>query len=174
MNIPPRKNKKTLIIPLLVIVFIVIVIVIGMLWAKNNNPQSTSTNNQNTTQADKDTNNTANSETEKDNTSSDASPKPPSDTVGVIVVDASQYDNIFEVRAYANATEAGTCTYTFAKDGKVITKKSNANSGPSTASCETLDVPVAELSKGNWDLTIKYTSTSNSFTGSTKATISIK
>lgn len=171
-----KNSKKKFIIPLVIVLAIIALgAAAGVVCAMNrNNPaadqskQEKSGSNENTIIPD------TNDPNDKPDTDSDASPKPPSDNVGVVIVDASQYDNIFEIRAYANATESGTCSYTFTSGSKTVTKQTDANSGPSTASCNTLEVPVSELGIGTWDITIDYASTSKNYTGTTKLTATIK
>lgn len=103
------------------------------------------------------------------------SSSPPNNNVSVIVVDASQYDNIFEVRAYANIIESGTCSYVFSSGSFVIRKTTEATAGPSTSPCATLDVPLGELSANKqWSLTVSYKSASGIYQGSTDRSITIK
>lgn len=175
MKILSHKNKKILLISLLVIALLIAGAVTWAAYTSSKN--STPVQGAPATPQNNDTRDTPPASAkpnDKPDTSNDVSPKPASDAINLVVVDASQYDDIFEIRVYAEATEAGTCTYTFTKDSKVVTKQNNANSGPSTASCDTLDVPTSELGVGTWAIKIQYESTSKKYTGTSTLTATIK
>lgn len=98
-----------------------------------------------------------------------------SSDIPLTIVDASQYNGQFEVRAYANIDENGTCTFTFTKGTKSLKKESIATGGPITSSCQTIDVPTSDLGDvGDWQLNISYISNSRKYSGSTVKTITIK
>ncbi len=94
--------------------------------------------------------------------------------VSLVIVDASQYDSIFEVRSYVNSSEQGTCTYTFSRGSQKITKQTNTLANGTTTSCTTLDVNITEFStSGDWQLVIDYLSSSKSVSGQTTKTVAI-
>lgn len=81
------------------------------------------------------------------------------------IVDASQYDQTVEVRAFVdNVVESeGTCTFTFTKGTATVTKTSKASPSASTTQCSMIKVASSEFaSKGDWILTVSYDSTTSS------------
>jgi len=95
-------------------------------------------------------------------------------TVTLQIVDASQYNSIVEVRAYANASDDGTCGYTFSNGTTSFTKTSQASAGPSTSNCNTIDVPTSNFSAGTWSVKVEYQSTSKTITGSASKTFTVE
>jgi len=95
-------------------------------------------------------------------------------TAEVIIVDASQYENEIEVRAFiANVIESGTCTYTFVKDQEKLTKTMPATADASSTPCMTLIVPRSEFSSaGTWNLTVAFES--ETITGSQAQEVVLK
>ncbi len=83
------------------------------------------------------------------------------ETAEVVIVDASQYEDEIEVRAFvANVLEIGTCTYIFKNGASTITKSQSAYPDASTTPCTTLVVPRAEFANpGSWNLTVTFEST---------------
>lgn len=95
-------------------------------------------------------------------------------TVTPMFTDASQYGNTVEVRAYINGIveSDGTCTFTFTKDAKTITKTSASLTNPNYTNCETVSVPTSEFaSKGTWQLKISYQSPKSQGSASTSLEI---
>lgn len=100
----------------------------------------------------------------------------PANEASVVIVDASQYDDIVEVRAFvSNIIEDGTCTYVFTKENSRIEKTSPAYGDASTTPCVTLTVPRSEFeNSGTWNVTVTYTDTVNTITGSTSQDVEIQ
>ncbi len=96
----------------------------------------------------------------------------------ISIVDASQYDQEFEVRAYVTGTLSndGTCTATFTKDGnRTVTKSVIAAPNVSNMSCATAKIPVSDFqSKGEWGLVVSYQSTNGVVGQSKPVTVTIK
>lgn len=91
-------------------------------------------------------------ETEQNNT-------PPSSAN--IVVDAGQYNDTIEVRAYAaNVFESGgTCTATLKYGDATITRQVTAFESARTTQCKGIDIPRSEFkTAGDWQLTVSYSS----------------
>ena len=108
-------------------------------------------------------------------TVNDATNTAPHTDVSVVIVDASQYDDTFEIRAYANAVESGTCTYTFSKGAVTFQKEAVASTSATTSSCATFNVPTTDFPEtGEWNLTVTYTSASDKYSGSATQTVTIK
>ena len=76
-------------------------------------------------------------------------------------MDANQYGDQVEVRAFANSIEDGTCSYTFTMGDNSFTKSTPAYADASTTPCINLEVSVADFSSsGTWNLFIQYESAS--------------
>jgi len=81
------------------------------------------------------------------------------------IVDASQYDDTFEVRAgVTNLTEEnGTCEFTFTKGSQTLSRTTDAIFSGTSVNCATLDIPIVDFpAKGDWQMVVKYTSTTAS------------
>ena len=78
----------------------------------------------------------------------------------VVIVDASQYDNTIEVRAFvSNHVEGGTCSYRFTRGNNTINKSLPAHADASTSICPMLEVDRSEFpSSGDWQLVVSYES----------------
>lgn len=92
-------------------------------------------------------------------------------TVSVIITDASQYDDLIEVRSFIpDHYQDGTCTITFRKDDRTLTKMTPAYRDISTTICTNPNIKRSEFStSGEWQVTVSYESadakgTSNSQT----------
>lgn len=96
------------------------------------------------------------------------------ENVNVVVVDASQYSDVVEVRVYAQAVADGKCTFEFSNGSKgTLSKQAVAKAGANTTQCTTIDVPVTDFpTKGSWQLSVTYTSDDGKLEGS--ATSSFK
>lgn len=95
-------------------------------------------------------------------------------SVTVFIVDASQYDNTVEVRAYVSGVvESGVCNVVFTQGTSKITKQVAATANASSTVCATLDVPLSEFSgRGTWNVTVSYSSDTS--VGSTSKDIILK
>lgn len=62
------------------------------------------------------------------------------------------------IRTTINQTiTSGSCHLTLTKDGKSVSRHSGLIQNPSSSSCEGFDIPVSELSTGDWNVSIKVT-----------------
>jgi len=111
----------------------------------------------------------------KNSNADTSTPSSQDKTAEVIIVDASQYSDVVEVRAFvANHIEDGTCTYTFTKDNSKIVKTEPANADASTTPCITLDIPKSEFKlAGTWNLVVDYISTSAGISGTSSKTVEV-
>jgi len=101
-------------------------------------------------------------------------PKTDLNSANLIIVDASQYDDEIEVRAFAsNVLENGTCTYSFSLAGQTtVTKETAAYADASTTPCITLTLPRADFAvSGDWQLTVTFSSTNYKGNASQKVVI---
>jgi hypothetical protein len=95
------------------------------------------------------------------NTDTPAAPAAPSSgskgNVEVTITANAQNDGLFQLRTLISAVvNTGTCTVTFTKGQQTVTKQAGVQSLPSTSTCKGFDVPVSELSPGQWDVTVTY------------------
>ena len=103
-------------------------------------------------------------------------PASPSGTADLRITDASQYEDVIEVRAFvANIYEAGTCTVVFTKSGQPsVTTTSQAFKDVSTTQCGANDTARSKFSvTGNWQATVTYSSPSGT-TGTADKAVTIK
>jgi cytoskeletal protein RodZ len=118
-----------------------------------------------------------NSPSDEDNTGNNAKneeekPTTPTDEQGkkiaqIVVVDASQYDDVFSVRAgVTNLTEeGGNCEFVFTKGQQTLTRASEGIFTGTSVNCQSIEIPIKDFpAKGEWQMVVKYTS--NAATGS--------
>lgn len=88
-------------------------------------------------------------------------PTPSANSVTPIIVDASQYANMIEVRSYVPDVyeDGGTCTFVFSKGSLQFTKESAAAKGATTTTCTNISVGRDEFSAaGQWSVITTYSS----------------
>ncbi len=93
----------------------------------------------------------------------------------VVIVDASQYDQEIEVRAFiSNTLHEGTCSFDFTQSGQqTIHKELPAYPDASTTPCITLTLPRSDFpASGVWQLSVTYES--DSVVGSAKQEVEIR
>lgn len=114
-------------------------------------------------------------ETRQRQPSSLNNPNPKNKNVDVIITDASQYDDIIEVRSFVpNHYEDGTCTIKFEKDSDSFSKSAPAYKDISTTICTNPEIKRSEFSSsGNWTVIVSYSSATASG-NSEKQKITIK
>jgi hypothetical protein len=94
-------------------------------------------------------------------------------TVDITVTSSVQNNDTFQIRTLIGVVDnTGTCTLNLSKSTTTISKTSGVQALSSTSTCKGFDIPVAELSAGEWIATINYDNAS--LTGSTKKNITIK
>lgn len=88
-----------------------------------------------------------------------------------VVTYAGQYGAQVEVGAYVNVFEdSGTCTATFTKDGKTVTKSVQAIKNVSSVDCPAISIASTEFaSKGSWNLVVSYSSSAHQGKSDSKA-----
>lgn len=81
-------------------------------------------------------------------------------SVTVVVVDAGQYDDVIEVRAYTpDVLQEGVCTITFTRGSHTVVKEVKAHPDVSSTICTNLEVKRNEFpAGGEWSVVIDYTS----------------
>ena len=87
------------------------------------------------------------------------------------ITSANKVGNTLVLRININQyLSSGTCTLNLEKNGAVVEKTAAIFPTASTSSCEGFDVPMSELSEGNWKVTISLSANgkTGTITGSTK------
>jgi hypothetical protein len=100
---------------------------------------------------------------ENDSTGSQSSP--------TIVLEASQYEDIVEIRAYITGIfeDNGQCKLSLRKDSSSITRTSTSFASATTTQCGAINIPVSEFpTSGEWQTIMEYTSNSTVSTSSIK------
>lgn len=105
----------------------------------------------------------------QDQASNNAS-QPTAKPVTPIIVDASQYGDVIEVRGFVpQITEAnGTCTYTFT-GASTFTRQQAAVADATTTRCPAFDLPTSLFAPGTWSTTITYTSPTHTGTSDSRS-----
>jgi hypothetical protein len=167
---PQQKNgKKVLLLPLLILLLGGIVFGLEKsgvinLYSRDEASNSNTPNPVNTVNYDPPTEEEKNAgdEQKEEIVSEENTQNQKPDSAEVIIVDASQYGDEIEVRAFvANVIESGTCTFWFHKLNIEITKTTPAYADASTTPCITLTIPRSEFPEaGDWGLTVSFESAS--------------
>ncbi len=81
-------------------------------------------------------------------------------SANVIIVDADQYDDVVEVRAFiSDHVQDGTCFYRFTRNNQLVEKSLPAHADASTTICPNLEVDRTEFpTAGDWQLVVTYES----------------
>jgi hypothetical protein len=99
-------------------------------------------------------------ENNKSREETDGQTTPPSNA-DIVLVDAGQYENIVEVRAYVSNIYAddGNCSVKLTNGSQTITRTSEAFKDVKTTQCGTFKIDRTEFSAaGTWNLTVSYSS----------------
>lgn len=125
-------------------------------WTK---PNDSSQNNQNDINYDLPTEEQAESGTSikensiNDNTDSTTS----TPSIDISITAASQNDSMLQIRALIPVvTSNGSCTLTLTAGSEVVTKTSEVQALSNASTCKGFDIPTSELSKGTWNIEVKY------------------
>jgi hypothetical protein len=118
-------------------------------------------------------------ETKGSTSGSDPLPPPsPSEdgksTVSMAITASSQNDQVYQLRTmiYALANE-GTCSLVLTStSGKTVTKSVSVQPMSNTTACKGFDIPLADLSAGNWKVHVSFENTK--LIGSADSTITVK
>lgn len=97
-----------------------------------------------------------------------------SQTANVVIVDASQYGDTVEVRAFVSNIyeDAGTCQLTFTQGSTTVTHSKTAFKDATTTQCGTFEVPRSEFpAGGEWNVQVTYNSNATSGQATQKITL---
>jgi hypothetical protein len=93
--------------------------------------------------------------------------------VGVTMTASAQNGSMYQMRFQIDApTNEGTCTLTLTKGASTVTKTATVQALAKISTCQGFDVPVSELSTGQWTVSLSYES--DTLTGSTTSTITVQ
>ncbi len=94
----------------------------------------------------------------------------------VTIVDANQYENSIEIRAFAsNVVQDGMCVITFTRNSTVITKQTSAYADASSTPCANIEVPRSEFAEnGEWKVSVAYTSSDGKYKGESTIVMVLK
>ncbi|MCA9346755.1 hypothetical protein KC960_04660 [Candidatus Saccharibacteria bacterium] len=95
-------------------------------------------------------------------------------TAEVVIVDANQYDQNIEVRAFvSNVIQDGTCEITFIKGNTEFSKTTSAKADASTTPCLAVTVPRSEfIESGEWTVKVSYEN--STITGEAEAKMTLQ
>lgn len=82
-------------------------------------------------------------------------------TANIVIVDANQYDNTVEVRAYISNVyeDGGKCTAILSNGSATVQEASNSFKDATTTQCGAINIPVSRFpAKGNWQVKVSYSS----------------
>lgn len=93
-------------------------------------------------------------------------------SVAVTLSSANQNDGILQIRAMIGLlTNEGTCTLTLTKSGKTVTRTADVQPLSNSTTCKGFDIPVAELSSGQWNAKIDFEN--STAIGTTTSTVKV-
>jgi len=93
--------------------------------------------------------------------------------VTITMTAGAQNGSVYQMRFQIDSpTSDGTCTLTLTKGTSTVTKTAKVQPLAKISTCEGFDVPVSELSPGQWSVNLSYES--NTLTGSTTNTITVQ
>ena len=79
------------------------------------------------------------------------------DTVNITISAANQTDSLLQIRVLIPVIDTnGTCHLKISKDGSNIERTTNTSHFASTATCQGFDIPLQDLSPGQWDISVNY------------------
>lgn len=104
-----------------------------------------------------------NSSQEQKPNNTNETPAPPTPTQGsksnvsLVITAANQNPTSLQIRSEIGiVTSEGTCTLTLTKDSKTITKTANIQALPRISTCQGFDIPLSELSSGQWSAALHF------------------
>ncbi len=179
--IAKKRSPKNLLITLCIAVIAIVGAATTYVYALNGNIFGW-TNTPITTTTPQPSSNPANSSTDT-KTGTNGSDQPPSPqtvkgstkkNVESVVTAAAQNGSTLQVRSIIYlVTNTGTCKLTMTKSGSsTVTKSAGVQSLPSSSTCAGFDIPVSELSNGQWNVVVNFEN--DNYTSSATKTVEIK
>ena len=180
MKINSSSKKKNIIITLCTAVVIVAAALGAVYWKTQNDKahQNTSATEQQKAAGEQTKSNAIDASNGKTQTNdTPPAPQPIKGTsksnVGVTMTASAQNGPTYQMRFQIDSpTTDGTCTLTLTKDSSTITKTAGVQALAKISTCQGFDIPVSELSPGQWNVNLSYES--STLTGSTTSTITVQ
>ena len=91
--------------------------------------------------------------------------------VSATITSANQNSGKLQIRFLIQALDKGTCVLRLTKGTTTVTKTSNTQTLPNSTTCQGFDIPLSELSAGEWTYTMDFTSTKNTASVTDKVAI---
>jgi hypothetical protein len=94
-------------------------------------------------------------------------------SVNVLISALAQNGSMLQIRTLISTiTNTGICTLTLTKVGSsTVTKTAETQTLPSSTTCKGFDVPVSELSNGQWNVSVAFEN--DSLTGTATQTVEV-
>jgi len=94
-------------------------------------------------------------------------------TVQLTITAINQTNSTLQIRTLISSlNDGGTCALTATKtDAASITQTVNVQNLSNTSTCQGFDIPISQMSKGTWNITINYNSTTLAGSVSGMATV---
>lgn len=169
MNIEKRRKNKVLTIIIIAVIaialFLVYWFVIKTDDKADNTADNTTTNNTKQVEVDSDDTSTINTDNNASKPTEQTSPEQNNtgNEISGYVTSKNIDGNVLRIRVQINELLAsGQCELKLSKSGMTVTKTAGVYNSASISTCEGFDVPISELSAGNWTITINVTSGSRS------------
>lgn len=170
MKINTKKSHKPLIIALVASVVIVIGALAFFLLTQAKKSESTHTRGVNVVDYGAPTKdqiaagNSVKNSTDPNNVGSDRPLPPTPQTNGKSIVEVTivspgdqRNTNTVQIRASIGLiTSSGTCSLVLTQGSTVIKKQASVQPLPSSSTCKGFDIPVSDLSSGQWDVSLTY------------------
>lgn len=95
-------------------------------------------------------------------------------TVEVDITAANQNGSTFQIRSLISALDnGGTCTLSLTRSGySTVTKTASVQNLSNSSTCAGFDIPVSELTSGDWNAILSYSS--STLQGSSSQTITVR
>lgn len=167
MKIKNKSNRKKIVIAILLILVgvLLLVLIYSKFYVNNDKTYNEPSNDQveagNTVKS-------RNADAEKDqNQTIGSDPKPKSSPTdqplatpnfSITAANISNDNKVLYIRTVLQeVTSEGTCTLdATGPNGKTYNASAEVQAGPTTSTCKGFNIPVAELSKGNWTFNVKF------------------
>jgi len=107
-----------------------------------------------------------------DNPKSDASKPVVNQQATITITALNQNNSILQIRTLISIlSDTGTCKLTLTKESTIVTRSSGTQATANSSTCKGFDIPISELSAGQWGIKIDFSSQSVSASVSTNKTI---
>jgi len=96
-------------------------------------------------------------DTTKTETINETTPTTPSAANKVTITALQQTEDSLQIRSYVDTlSSTGNCKLTLSNASKTIEKNTPIQASADVSTCQGFDIPLAELSTGNWSVQIQY------------------